>query len=448
MRYWPVLTFFLIWCGCSEVAPVACSPEKHPTATAYNSGFADAHDTYNGMGMGSNGRVYYVLSSEKHDVAAQMYSFDPVTGAIRHLGDLTEACGEKGSKAVSQGKSHVNFVEANRKLYFATHIGYYSIIDGMEKAGIPPSGWKPYQGGHFLSYDLNSGKFEDLGVAPNHEGIITMNMDTVRGRLYGITWPTGHFIRYDLPRKEMKDLGPFFLEGENGKGATYRTICRSLAIDPEEGSVFFTTGDGLIHRYRYDRDAVETVTGDDLRKDYFGLYEPTAAGHMAYNWRQVFWYSPERAVYGVHGNSGYLFRFSPGARRVDVLRRITSEPSQLSGMYDQFSYGYLGFALGPGGRTINYLTGGPVYVDGMRVRGKDSTAKGESKGAENLHLITFDIPAGKYSDHGPIFFENGERPAYVNSIAVGRDGTVYALSRIREGARTRTDLISVTTPRR
>ncbi len=79
-------------------------------------------------------------------------------------------------------------------------------------------------------------------------------------------------------------------------------------------------------------------------------------------------------------------------------------------MFDQFSYGYLGFALGPDGRTIHYLTGGPVYVDGRRVAGKAKTAMGESKGMENLHLVTYDIPAGKYTDHGPIFFENGQRP--------------------------------------
>jgi hypothetical protein len=85
-------------------------------------------------------------------------------------------------------------------------------------------------------------------------------------------------------------------------------------------------------------------------------------------------------------------------------------------------------------------------VDGRRVTGKSSTAKGESKGQENLHLVTYDIPTARYADNGPIFFENGERPSYVNSIAVGKDGTVYALSRITENGATRTDLISFPGP--
>ena len=439
----------LFACGCTRQAEPPRAAEANPAkekkliGRVHNSGFEFAHDTYNGMGTGSDGKIYYVLSSEKYDVAAQMYSFDPASGQIKHLGDLTEACGEKGKQVISQGKSHVTFVEHNGKLYFATHLGYYSIIDGMEKPGIPPVGWKPYTGGHLLAYDMKSGQYEDLAIAPKGEGIITMNMDGPRGRIYAITWPTGHFLRYDMARKDMKDLGPFFLDGENGKGASYRTICRSLAIDPADGTVYFSTSEGLIHRYRIDKDAVETLAGDDLKKDYFGLYDVTSPGHMAYNWRQVVWYAPEKMVYGVHGNSGYLFRFDPKAEHVEVLQRITSEPSQRSGMYDQFSYGYLGFTLGPDGHTLYYLTGGPIYVDGKRVKGKDSTAKGESKGIEDLHLVTYDIPTAKYADHGAIFYENGDRPQYVNSIAVGKDGTVYTLARITENGKMRADLVSV-----
>jgi len=421
-------------------------PPAQLVARTYNSGFELAHDTYNGMGVGSDGRIYYVLSSESYETGAQMYCYDPATGKIKHLGDLTEACGEKDAKTIAQGKSHVTFVECKGKLYFATHIGYYSLIDGMEKIGIPPAGYKPYPGGHFLAYDMAMGKFQELAKAPRGEGILTMNMDVQRGRLYGITWPSGCFIRYDLAGKNLKDLGPMSRQGENGKGEDYRTLCRSLVVDPRDGSAYFTTGDGEILRYRYDSDSIEAVKDEDMRKDYFGLYDPTSPGHMGYNWRQVVWYKPESAVYGVHGNSGYLFRFDPGIPQVSVVERITSAPSRQSGMFDQFSYGYLGFALGPDGSTLHYLTGGPVYIDGKRVRGKSKTAMGESKGIENLHLITYDIPAGKYTDHGPIFYADGQRPAYVNSITVGKDGTVYTLARITENGRTRTDLISIPGP--
>ncbi len=163
---------------------------------------------------------------------------------------------------------------------------------------------------------------------------------------------------------------------------------------------------------------------------------------MGYNWRQSVWYPAEKAIYAVHGNSGYLFRFDPRAERVDVVERITSEPSKRSGMFDQFTYGYLGFTLGPDGHTLYYLTGGAIFENGRRVPGDKNITVGV-RGKENLHLITYDIPAKKYTDHGPIFFPDGQRPSYVNSIAVAKDGTVYSLSRIRENGHMRTDLIRI-----
>jgi hypothetical protein len=432
---------------CWRVQPAAAAdPQRKLLARTYNSGFPQAHDTYNGISAASDGRIYYVLSSELMDVGARVFCFDPATEKIRFLGDLTEACGEKDQKTVVQGKSHVNFVESNGKLYFATHIGYYSIIDGMEKMGIPTAGYKPYPGGHVLAYDLASGKFEDLGIAPQREGILSMNMDARRGRIFGLTWPSGIFFRLDVATRNMKSFGKQCAEGEDGKGAAYRTICRSIAVNPDDGSAYFTTSEGTILRYRPNTDSVEPIAGEDLKKDYFGLYDPTSPGHMGYNWRQTVWCAADKAIYGVHGNSGYLFRFDPRGPRVDVLDRLTSEPSQRSGMFDQFSYGYLGFTLGPDGRTLHYLTGGPIYVEGKRVTGKGSTAMGEAKGLENLHLITYDIPNRRYTDNGPIFFTDGQRPLYVNSIAVGKDGTVYALTRITENGRTRTDLMAIRSP--
>lgn len=402
--------------------------EKRLIARTYNSGFERAHDTFNGMGVAGDGKIYYVLTSTAYDVGAKMFCYDPAADKITPCGDLTEACGEKDLKAIVQGKSHVTFVESGSKLYFASHLGYYSTLGGKEKAGTPPEGFKPYPGGHFLAYDMKSRTFEDLAKAPRGEGIISMAMDTRRGRLYGLTWPTGNFIRYDLAAKEFKNLGPTSQLGESGDGKQFRVICRSLVVNPGDGSCYFTVSDGDIFRYRYDRDAIEKVEGDDMRKDYFGLYDPTVPGHMGYNWRQAFWYEPEKAVYGIQGNSGYLFRFIPGGPgaaggpRVEVLERLTSLPSKRKGMNDRFNYGYLGFALGPDGRTIHYLTGSPV------------------------HFVTYDIPTGKYGDQGAIFFENGDRPAGVQSLAIGKDGTIYSLARIREAGKTRTDLFSVKGP--
>jgi hypothetical protein len=415
---------------------------KKITARTYNSGFALGHDSYNAMGTASNGRIFYCLSSENIDQGAKMFCLDPKTQKITEVGDLTEACGEKGTKAIPQGKSHVNFVEANGKLYFATHVGVYSMVNGMETLGIPPAGYKPYPGGHLLSYDLKTGKFEDFGIAPDREGVLSFNMDTKRGRLFALTWPRGLFYRYDLATKHQKSFGKQCAEGEGAVGANYRTVCRSIAVDLDDGSAYFTTSEGTILRYDAQTDSVAPVQGEDMKKDYFGLYDPISPGHMGYNWRQTFWRAKDKMIYGVHGNSGYLFRFDPRVPRIEVLDRITSEPSKRCGMFDQFSYGYLGFGLGPDGKTIHYLTGAPIYVDGKRLKGKDHIAMGAAKGLEDLHLITYDIEKLQCRDRGAVFYENGQRPLYVNAMTIGKDGTVYTLPRITENGNTRSDLVS------
>lgn len=429
------------WAGDKKAAP-AGQEAKRLTARVFNSGFPQGHSSFNGMISASDGKIYYVLCADSIDTGGQMFAFDPATDKITHVGDLTEASGEKGLKAIPQGKSHVNFVELNGKLYFSTHLGYYSIQDGMEKSGVAPAGYKPYPGGHFLSYNMASGRFENLAIAPPGEGIIAMNMDSKRGRLYGLTWPSGNFLRYDVATRNLKNFGPTSSQGEAGTGQSYRAICRSLAVDPEDGSVYLTTSDGDILRYRYDRDAIGIVPGVDMRKDYFGAFDPSKPGHMGYNWRQTVWNPSEKAIYGVHGNSGYLFRFDPRVPRLDLIERITSEPSRRSGMFDKFAYGYLGFDLGPDGHTLYYLTGGAIYENGKLVVA-DQHIKAGVKGEENIHLVTYDISAAKYMDHGAIFFPDGQRPGDVNSIAVAKDGTVYSLSLVLENGKQRADLISI-----
>ena len=103
-------------------------------------------------------------------------------------------------------------------------------------------------------------------------------------------------------------------------------------------------------------------------------------------------------------------------------------------MFDQFRYGYLGFGLGPDGHTIYYLTGGAIEDED------------EAAGFENLHLITYYIPGRRYTDHGPIFFSDGKRPAAFNSIAIGQDGYLYSVGKFEfEGKRIH-DLIKFPNP--
>jgi hypothetical protein len=322
------------------------------------------------------------------------------------------------------------------------------MIDGMECLPVnAPEAYKLYPGGHFLSYDLKTGKFEDLAIAPHGEGVLTMIMDKERKQIYAITWPKGYFVHYDLNTNKLDDLGLISANGEGGKvGDDYRVLCRSMFVDPRDGKVYYSVAEGDIYCYNPGTQAVEKLEGVDLRLDYFGKYDYKDPGSMAYNWRSVLWSPKEQVAYGVHGNSGYLFRFDPREKKVEIVDRITSEPSKKSGMFDQFSYGYLGFDLGPDQETLYYLTGGPIYVDGKRVKGVDEIAMGAARGLEDLHLVTYHLPTKTYTDRGAVFYKDGSRPTYVNSIAVGKDGTIYTLARFEHEGKIVEDLVKIPNP--
>jgi len=409
------------------------------TATVYNSHFPEAAkggEAWNGVSVASNGNVYYVLDSPAADLPAIMYEYNPKTKTVSKVADLNEAVGQKPG-AIVQGKSHVTFVEDNGKLYFSTHLGYYQTTSGVEGMPTPPPGMTQYPGGHFVSYDLKTKKFEDLGLSPG-EGIITFAMDKQRQRLYGITWPTGYFLRLDLKTKELKNLGTQFHKGEIGKlGDDYRSICRRIIVDPRNGSAYFTTGEGTIFKYSYASDAIAAVPGVSLKKDYFGQMDPTQHG-MAYNWRSAQWDPVHNVIYGINGRTSYLFKFDPDKNTVEVLDRIASEPSKQTGMYDRFEYGYMGFNWGPDGHTLYYLTGAPLPPK-PPVPGQPAPRRA----GEGAHLVTYDTANGKYVDHGLIMLDNGTPSTAPQGIAIAADGTVYTMVYVTRDGKRNIELISL-----
>ena len=58
------LLLALLACGCArrpETPTVVEAKDRKLLAHTHNSGFEYAHDTYNGMGAASDGKIYYVL---------------------------------------------------------------------------------------------------------------------------------------------------------------------------------------------------------------------------------------------------------------------------------------------------------------------------------------------------------------------------------------------------
>lgn len=436
-------------CGSPDSASnsVAETSSEPLVATAFDTDFEEAGHTWNSLSAASDGKIYYSFSTTDVDQGAKLFSFDPATEEITDLADLTEVTDGSDEPRIPQGKSHGNFYEIDGKLYISTHVGVHGSVDEGELA-ITREGYEHYPGGHILTYDLETGEFEDLAIAPDNEGILTFMVDKDRKQAYGITWPWGHFIHYDIEQDELHDLGLISGRGEAGAaGDDFRVLGRSLFVDPQTGYVYFSTADGDIFYYNPETIEINLVEGVDLRLDYFGEQTPAYPGSMGYGWRQIVWVPSEQAAYGMHGKSGYLFRFDPREPSLEVVERLSSTASQKSGMFDTYYYGYLGFDLGPDGETLYYLGGRPIFVDGVRVTEENNEDLGlPSEVVEDMNLVTYNIPDGEYTDHGPIRTADGSHVTAFQAITFGPDNEIYTLGRTERNGEYEMDLVRIPNP--
>lgn len=418
------------------------TPDGVLPAALHPSGFLMSDSNFDSLTIASDGCVYYTLCSHDVDTHARVYRFDPQgDGRPELLGDLGEIVGEAGTRSIPQGKSHSQYYERDGKLYFASHYGYYKPSSNKEEPGETPPGYQPYPGGHFVSLDLRTGGFQDLAQAPPGEGILTMTLDRARGRLYGLTWPRGRFLRYDLAADQLSDLGPVSKGGELGDGDQYLCLCRSLEVDPRDGSVYFTNADGDIKRYDYQSDRV-CSTGASLKRDIFGHWDFHTPGHQGYNWRKALWHERTARFVAVHPKSAFLVTFDPQTLEIEILERIAAHELRRNGRFEPFRYGYLGLGFGPDGDTLYYLTA--TY--GLRAEDGRSVP-------EVLHLVTYSLRSGRLADHGVLRLEDGRYPTMTQSIAVHPNGRIYTVPWIEKpqggpGPAQQVDLISFANPLR
>ncbi len=389
------------------------SPEIQ--ARVHESGFRRADSNFYALTTASDGRIYYTLSSHNIDTHARAYRFDPRADRVEMLFDFGEAAGETGRRTLPQGKSHTPFFEIGGKLYLATHYGYFAVQGKKETLAAVPAGYRPYPGGHIFAYDPRRGAVEDLARGPSQEGIITLGADRERGRLYGLTWPGGRFLAFDIAARRLEDLGPVSGDGEVGEGDRYFCLCRSFAVWPHDGSVFFTNADGTVLRHRPGTDRVEALETLHLRRDIFGAWNPHEPGHQGYNWRVVLWHEASQLFYGVHPRSGWLFSFDPARLEIELIERICCDRLRRSGGFEPFRYGYLSLNLGPDGETLYYLTGEPREL-----------SPDEHRFKEWVHLVTYNLRTRVYRDHGHLRLEDGRYPTLTQCLAAPAGGRLYS----------------------
>ena len=401
---------FLSLCSSTQAqmsAPPFTEYKKGPVlGKMIDCNFPQGDSNYHAIIHASDGNVYYAICTHHRSSHVNLFRYNPRTGKVDTAADIGKALGEDGTKNIPQGKVHCDLFEDDGKLWFGTHVGFY------ERGGTKDHG--PYPGGHFVSYDLSTGKIEDLGIGEAEEGLVSLSMDKKRKRLYALTWPSAIFIYYDIPSKTKKSFGPSVI------GHTYKDkvetggVPRSLGIDARDGNVYWFNLDNTINRYNYSLDSIETLKEQSLDHPILKVHEREIPESQV-EWRSIRWNQTDQRFYGNTFWGEHLFSWDPHTASLEVIDRIAIGTVRRTGELMRAS---LAFELSPDG-TIYYVNGAAPGFEGNK-----------KTVADPIRLITYNISQPKYTDHGPIQLQDGRFPDYCQGIEIGNDGYLYLVCNI------------------
>lgn len=387
-------------------------------------GLAEMDGNWAALKVAHDGKVYAGLAC--HGCDGHMVMYDPAADRVTDIGDLTRLAGEANLRIGPQSKIHAKFGEGkDDRIYFGTHAGlWFNYARVGTKEGYP--------GAHWMAYDPKTGKVEDFGVGPRYEGINTGAYDPKFNRIYGLTHPRGHFVYYDVASGKTVD---------KGRINNWESICRTLGID-DEGNVYGSFGAGQIYKYDPRTDEIIELPlhipirpkGISLGRDYY---------KSETHWRTVVWDFQEKKFYGVDESASLLFSFDPHAGPYGEVKRL----GQLcvEGMNDrrEIPYATLTLALGrdrklyyaPPAKEFDYAGSQGVGVSHLIVYDLESGRtedRGEMRLTDDRRVIG--LNSADTAPDGTIYFvgaiEVREAPGQENESA-GKIGDVpYRLALI------------------
>ncbi len=382
--------------------------DKPLRAIAIDAGFDGADCNYHSITLASDGRIYFSLSGHRIDKNVHFCCFDPEQQKMVFSREINEALkNEDTTKTVPQGKIHSGLMEAGKKLYFSTHIGYYK--DDRRGRG-------KYPGFHFMYYDLKTDKLVDMVRGPVGQGMLTTSLDAKRLILYGLTYPSSRLFKYDIKAGKLTELpNPHAESADFTRSFNSMNITRVLAMDPQ-GHVYGSCLDGSIWRLD-DRDNPVILPRVNVLQGLAGTVDEL--GRLNNNWRAVLWDDKDKCFYGTHMGTQSLFRFDPDKMKIKPLTRFSAQAFRDTGhtylSKTKVPLSQLGMAMGPNHTIYQIVHGQPIQMSG---RSEYNTV---------ARLVTYNLDTGEYKDHGPIFCQDDRRVTFVESILLHPSGDIYTV---------------------
>jgi hypothetical protein len=316
-------------------------------------GFPAAHSSWGSIGYSARHNKVFVSTTDHRERVA-LYEYDVATGTLRMLGFLAELANLRDREW--QGKIHSYIVEGpDGRMYFGTDGGNARQGRLMDH----PHG---YGGGFFFAWDPATGTLANLGKGLRYESLKNIAVDSVSGRIYGITFPQAHLLIYDPRADELRDLGRLMsfhvprclltdwwgnayyvdwrqrlvkYERESDQllfareslpvfpgtpGWFLNTGLTAYAADEENGVIYLTTYSSKVLAFRPTREGIGPV--EDLGGVYDGTNPPwdywcrnLSLGRNG----KLYYYVGGHGRYTEHGNKVLMMELDPKTRRKRLL---------------------------------------------------------------------------------------------------------------------------------
>jgi hypothetical protein len=345
--------------------------------------------------IASNGRIYSGLCT--HGDAANLYEFDPDTGTMRRLANLTVLNEERGKGIWTNGKIHVQMQELDGFVYFGSL---------SEDNGPPVIDARSYLGPRWFRAHLATGRVEALGYINSFWGVLGQAMDKSRRLLYGLA-ENGHLYKYNIDQDYTEDLGR----------VDEWDVCRTIFTD-DRGNVYGSRPPGRIWKYDPVQDRV--IDFEHLRLPIVNQSRSMANPMLdrKVQWRIIEWDPVDRAAYGIVGGSNLLFKYEPqiGAEgRITPLVELCS-PAFRGGDPMQIPYATLAMAISQKERRIYYLTVTSGDFD-------YGSVSGDTLGS--AFLVSYDLKTGARTDHGIVRTTDGRRCYGMEGMKIDAAGHIW-----------------------
>jgi hypothetical protein len=401
-------------------------------AEVYDINWPQGDSAFHAVHVGSNGKVYFTVSSHAAGQPAHLFEFDPHRRIVRKIWDTSVLLANDAS--VAQGKIHSPLAEINGELFGCTHSSWF-----REDHTDPHTGriQSPYPGGCVFAVHIESGQGRIIAgpldqnpatafVRPpgkmymKGQGVVTGVFDIGRKTLYAISWPSAIFLRVNLLTGAVRSYGP---QQENAEtvprsGSGYQMVLRTLGLD-DDGNVYGSTGRGQI--WKYDPVFDQIVLMNSRMEN--GTRAKLPVKVPWYNmWRTVLWSSHERAFYGIHWSTSWLFRFDP---RTDQIAPVAPwRACHMITAAKNPNYAAVGLAMGPDDVLYGFVHAPSLKKSAIR----------------SLHLLTYDIKRKLLKDHGEILGQDGKAVMFAQSCAVAPNGDVYTVGWVEVEQQLRAEL--------